>query len=168
MSLLSLICLVILGSFVSSCNAGAAAVVSGTNIDKTPLYADADGGLSAATQLTGVLPGHSFVLTEQLDVPAAGRCFGHQDTDECATVNSTWSVYQATWKTQPDTPVFVCICQGTPFEAESFVRTFAHVSCCPLLIVHKSPGSCQLHNLWTSNLCKLRTSNTLQQVLAFA
>lgn len=102
----------------------AEAVQHDVRLSKTPLYP----GLSDTTDLTAVLPSLPFVLSEQLETEAAGRCFDPQNDDECAKTNSTWSVFQATYSDNSDSPVYVCVCQGSPFEAHGFADTFSHVS----------------------------------------
>lgn len=87
----------------------AQAVQPGKALQQHPLFADSQGGLSKATNLTRWLPSGNFTLSEAQPVEAVGRCFGSGDTDECAKINSTWSVYQATYADKPDSPIYICV-----------------------------------------------------------
>lgn len=106
-------------------NISAEPVQADVKLDKTALYS----GLGDTTDLTGVLPSTPFVLSEQLNVVAAGHCFDIQIGDDCAKANSSWSVFQATYSDLLDKPVHVCTCQGSPFKPKQLADTFSQVSC---------------------------------------
>ena len=100
----------------------------GQHLDKTPAFPDSRGGLNTATNLTGVLNFASFGMSDVLNVSPVGRCFGSGDTDECAKVDSTWSIFEATYTDNQANPVNICLCGGTPFEHNDFALALAHVS----------------------------------------
>ena len=85
------------------------------------------GGLSNYTDLTDVMPGQPFNLT-QLSQGAYQNCYAPGGTDECANVNSTWTVYNATYNDNPSNGVYVCICQGSPVTAQSLALNYSQVS----------------------------------------
>ena len=85
------------------------------------------GGLSNYTDLTDVMPGQPFNLT-QLSQGAYQNCYAPGGTDECANVNSTWTVYNATYNDNPSNGVYVCICQGSTVTAQSLASNYSQVS----------------------------------------
>ena len=106
----------------------AQSIQAGVKISKTPLYPDAQGGLSNFTNLTGVLPGQSFTLGLPGESDASKHCTAQGLDDECAGVHSTWSVQTATYGDHPSAPVYVCICGGSAFDAQGLALTYSHVS----------------------------------------
>ena len=112
--------------------AKASAVNVGTRLQQRPLYPASQGALSTNTNLTGVLPPTKFTIGKPQTVEAVGRCFDHEDTDECANLNSTWSVQQATYADNPGSSIYVCICNGAPFDARGLTSAYSHVSSCTL------------------------------------
>ncbi len=118
-------CCTLLGVFASAVRAQA--VAANQRLNKTALYSDALGGLSNYTDLTNVMPGQPFNLT-QLSQSAYQNCYAPGGTDECANVNSTWTVYNATYNDNPSNGVYVCICQGSPVTAQSLALNYSQVS----------------------------------------
>lgn len=43
-------------------------------------------------------------------------------------VGSTWSVHTATYSDNSENPVYVCICQGAPYDANGLVSDYSSVS----------------------------------------
>ena len=109
------------------------AVPTGVHLNKTALFKDAQGGLTNATDLSSYLPSHSFTLGNAGSANASGLCYAHGATDECAKVNSTWSIRNATYSDASDasvpwnTNVTVCICQGAPYNATSLASQYSKV-----------------------------------------
>lgn len=105
----------------------AQSIQAGAKISKTPLYPDAQGGLSKFTNLTGVLPRQSFTLGLPGESDASKHCTAQGLDDECAGGHSTWSVQTATYGDHSNAPVYVCICDGSAFDAQGLASTYSHV-----------------------------------------
>ncbi len=118
-------CCILLGVFASAVRAQV--VAANQRLNKTALYPDALGGLSNCTDLTNVMPGQSFKLT-QLSQRAYQNCYAPGGTDECANIKSTWTVYNATYNDNPSNGVYVCICQGSPVTAQILASNYSQVS----------------------------------------
>lgn len=106
----------------------AQAITPGQRIDKTPLYPDAQGGLSQAADLTNVLPQQPFGLDIQLKSAATSQCFAPGATDECAARQKTWLVSQVTYKDQPGAPIVLCVCGDSALSADDLASSFSIVS----------------------------------------
>ena len=104
----------------------AQAVVAGQKIAKRALYPDAQGGLSSYTNLTAVMPGHPFTLS-QASQGDDKNCYYAGGTNECAKVNSAWTVYTATYSDNSKNGVYICICGGAPFSAQSLASSYSQV-----------------------------------------
>lgn len=104
-----------------------APVAAGKHLNQTALFPDALGGLGNTTNLTSVLPSQAFTLAHVYQADPSVQCYAEGATDECAKVNSTWSVYQATYTDNSAGPINVCICNGAPFNPEGFASNYSHV-----------------------------------------
>ena len=110
------------------------AVRTGVHLNKTALFKDAQGGLTNATDLSSYLPSHSVTLGSVDSANASGLCYAVGATDECAKVNSTWTIRNATYSDASDasvpwdTAVIVCTCEGAPYSSSSLASQFSKVS----------------------------------------
>lgn len=99
------------------------AVTAGEHLDKTPLFPN---GLSESTDLTKLLPNQEYSFAASSD--SGSNCFASGGTDECAKAGSTWSVNKVTYNDNPDTPIYVCACDNSPYSAESLASDYSYVS----------------------------------------